>query len=416
MKKIYNIVLAMLATGVSFTACSDEDPFSTATPDDEPRIIAPIFPDREKGELPVIANINRDENFVLTLTTTPADYTTVVWLIDGKEVHTGKEIDMNFNAGTYGLKVTVSTEDKSTYREAIVQVNPLPGDPWSTQVALERILVPGTEGRLYGDNLDKVKSIIIDDNTITGIVYTESEDGDYIEYNVPASVTDGEHRVILVDAAGNEYGANTVNVTSNALITSGADRTKANATWVMTGVNLDQIASLTVAGQTISNFTRQSATEIALICPELGDGEYPLTGKTKSGNDVQFYKKGITNEYTFTVSSKTILWEGHHYVSWDLPDGDPNKVFNLIGKDVFAGINAGATLSISYSVASEADYHQLRTTTGWWSDLPGTAAIEFSEDGVLEVLLTQDALDLIQAQDGFLCVGHGYYVDLVTVD
>lgn len=72
-------------------------------------------------------------------------------------------------------------------------------------------------------------------------------------------------------------------------------------------------------------------------------------------------------------------------------------------------------MSIYYSVAPEAEYHQIRTTTGYWNDLPGTAVVEFQEDGILEVVLTQEALDKIAAEDGFLCVGHGYYVDRVSI-
>lgn len=41
--------------------------------------------------------------------------------------------------------------------------------------------------------------------------------------------------------------------------------------------------------------------------------------------------------------------------------------------------------------------------------------IEFSTDGVAEITLTKEALDMIQEQSGFICVGHGYYVDLVTL-
>lgn len=417
MKKIYYMLLAMLALSFTFTACSNEEPFSTATADDEPRILDPIFPDRVNENLPVIVNINRNANLVMKLTVTPADYTTVVWQIDGNEVQTGTVIDTNLKAGTYKLKVTVSTgAGKSTYREGMVQVNPLPGDPWSTTIALERIIAPNTKARLYGDNLNNVENINIDGKSITAIAFVKSEGGNYLEYDAPGDLSEGEHRVLLVDGEGNAYGANTVNVVKSALVTSGADRTKANATWVMNGLNLDQIASLTIGGQTISTFTRQSATEIAFICPELADGEYPLTGKTKSGSDVQFYNKAFTAEYTTQVSSKTVLWEGHHYVSWDLPDESPNKVFKLIGKDVFARIKAGATLSISYSIASEAAYHKMQTTTGHWVNLPGTTAVEFTENGTLNVQLTQEALDMIQVQDGFLCVGHGYYVDLVTVE
>ena len=77
---------------------------------------------------------------------------------------------------------------------------------------------------------------------------------------------------------------------------------------------------------------------------------------------------------------------------------------------------AGSILRIHYSVEPTAEYHQIRTTTVAWNDLPGTAVIEFSEDGMVEVELTQESLDMIAAEGGFLCVGHGYYVDLVTVE
>lgn len=144
MKKIYFMLLAMLAMNFVFTACSDEAPFSTATPNDEPRILDPVFPDRVNGNLPTVANISRDANFTMKLTVTPADYCTVAWQLDGTVVHTGTALDMNLKAGTYNLKVVVSTEaGKSTYREGIVQVNPLTDDPWATEVGFERMIAPG---------------------------------------------------------------------------------------------------------------------------------------------------------------------------------------------------------------------------------------------------------------------------------
>lgn len=418
MKKIYLMLLAMLAMSFAFIACSDDDPFSTATADDDPRILSPIFPDRDKeGNLPMVANISRDANFSMTLTVTPADHTAVSWLIDGVEVETGTAIDLNLKAGTYGLKVIISTEaGKSSYREGLIKVNPLSDDPWTVKKDFERIIAPNSQARLYGDNLDKVASIVVGGKTVTDLMYVESEDGNYIEYLVPADLAEGEHRVTLVDADSNEFGGDIVTVTQAVLITSGAARTNANREWAMTGVNLDLIASLTMDGETITEFVRQSAAEIVIICPALTDGEYSLTGKTKSGEDVQFYSaEGATAEQMVVVSSETVLWQGHHYVSWELDDGNPNKTFNLISKDEFATMKAGAVLKIHYSVASEAEYHKMGTASGHWKDLPGTAQFEFSEDGVKEVELTQAVLDMIQAEDGFLCVGHGYYVDMVTV-
>lgn len=417
MKKIYHILLIMLAMSFGLIACTEETPFSTATENDDPRILDPLFPDRVNGELPVVSNISRDANFSMTLTVTPADYTTVTWFIDGEEIQTGKEIDLALKAGTYHLKVTATTSiGKSTYREGLIQVNPLADDPWATEIGFERIITTGAKAQLYGNNLDKVNSIVIGGKTATDIVYTENGENSYIEYTVPEGLADGTYRIILVDNGGNEYGGNKVTVTSDALITAGSERTTANSEWVMTGINLNQIESFTFGGQTVSSFIRQSETEIAFTCPSLEDGEYTLTGKTTSGKEVMFYTTtGNITEQTVVVSSERVLWEGHHYVSWDLPDDNPNKTFNLIGKDVFASIKAGAVLSIYYSVNSADEYHQLRTTTGWWNDLPGTAVIEFQEDGVKQIQLTQEVLDKIQTEDGFLCIGHGYYVDRISV-
>lgn len=417
MKKIYHILLIMLAMSFGLIACTEETPFSTATENDDPRILDPLFPDRVNGELPVVSNISRDANFSMTLTVTPADYTTVTWFIDGEEIQTGKEIGLALKAGTYHLKVTATTSiGKSTYREGLIQVNPLADDPWATEIGFERIITTGAKAQLYGNNLDKVNSIVIGGKTATDIAYTENGENSYIEYTVPEGLADGTYRIILVDNGGNEYGGNKVTVTSDALITAGSERTTANSEWVMTGINLNQIESFTFGGQTVSSFIRQSETEIAFTCPSLEDGEYTLTGRTTSGKEVMFYTTaGNITEQTVVVSSERVLWEGHHYVSWDLPDNNPNKTFNLIGKDVFASIKAGAVLSIYYSVNSADEYHQLRTTTGWWNDLPGTAVIEFQEDGVKQIQLTQEVLDKIQTEDGFLCIGHGYYVDRISV-
>lgn len=417
MKKIYHILLIMLAMSFGLIACTEETPFSTATENDDPRILDPLFPDRVNDELPVVSNISRDANFSMTLTVTPADYTTVTWFIDGEEIQTGKEIDLALKAGTYHLKVTATTSiGKSTYREGLIQVNPLAADPWATEISFERIITTGAKAQLYGNNLDKVNSIVIGGKTATDIAYTENGENSYIEYTVPEGLADGTYRIILVDSGGNEYGGNKVTVTSDALITAGSERTTANSEWVMTGINLNQIESFTFGGQTVSSFIRQSETEIAITCPSLEDGEYALTGRTTSGKEVMFYTTaGNITEQTVVVSSERVLWEGHHYVSWDLPDDNPNKTFNLIGKDVFASIKAGAVLSIYYSANSADEYHQLRTTTGWWNDLPGTAVIEFQEDGVKQVQLTQEVLDKIQTEDGFLCIGHGYYVDRISV-
>jgi len=411
------MLMAVLALSLSFTACTEKDPFETITTEDEPRILDPIFANGQNGQLPLIAEINRDANLTMELVVTPSAYSTVTWLIDGHQVHEGTALDMNLKAGTYLFKVLVTTNaGKSTYREGNVKVNPLAGDPWATVKGFERFIMPGSKAVLYGDNLNVVKNIVMDGKTISDLTYVEDAEGNHIEYTVPADLSEGVHRVLLVDEGGNDYGANTVTVTRSVLVTEGANRANPNSEWRIAGLNMDQIASLTIAGETITNFTGQTATELVLTSPKLEAGTYTLTGKTSGNTDVQFYTAGsVKTELTVTISSETVLFDGHHYVSWVFADGNPNKTFNLIGKDVFATISAGSTLSIHYTLEPADADRQLQTTSGWWTKLPGTDAVILNEDGVVDVVLTQEALDLIQKEDGFLCVGHGYYVDKVTL-
>ncbi len=238
----------------------------------------------------------------------------------------------------------------------------------------------------------------------------------YLNYVVPEAIAEGQHRVVLRDNDGFEFGGGLVTVSSAALVTSGTDRVTTNSTWSMTGINLDKIASFDLAGTAITEFTTQTPELIEFTCPALEDGEYTLTGSMTDGREVSFFiNSKIVASANVIISSEQTLWSGHHYVSWELPDGDPNKTFGFIGMDVFAGIKAGATLVLHYSIEPTAEYHQIQTTTGWWTPLPGTGTVETSADGVIEVLLTQEALDMIQEQAGFLCVGHGYYVDLITL-
>lgn len=422
MKKILYSLALLAATAmcaVSLSSCSsDDDPFATASPGDDPRIVDPTFPDRVNGELPVFATISRDQNFKSMVIVTPVDYTTCTWFIDGDKVAEGTEIDYSLKAGTYTLRlVAETTEGKSTYREALVEVKPLADDPALTTRGTERIVGKGCVATLYGKNLGKVKAIVIGDQTVGEAdieAGTDNDGNEYINYLVPDNIAEGEYRIVLKDAEGGEYGGDKIQVSGLSIVTAGAARANGGADWTLSGINLDKVASVTVGDQTVTAFKSQSESELTLTCPSLADGDYTLSAKTKDGKEVQFSgADGFTSTTTVTVSSERTLWEGHHYVSWDLPDGSPNKTFNLIATDVFAQLKAGAVLKIDYSVEPSAEYHQLKVATGWWTDLRDK--IEFSEGGTYEMTLTQDDLDKIQQQAGFLCVGHGYYVDRVSV-
>ena len=421
MKKIYYLLLALLVSSFTFTACSDEDPFETVSESDFPMILDPVFPDRgSDGSLPIVATLNRDQTYELTARVTPSEYTTVTWYVDGVEVLTGLEFSALFKAGTYNLKVVAtSTNGLSSYREGTLQVDPLDTDPWASTVSYERIIAPGATARLYGNNLSLVKYLVIDGQTVN-VNYVDTGSENYIEYTVPANLADGDYRIVLGDASGVEYGGGILTVSSGALATAGFNRVIKGSEWVITGINLDQVTSLTVGSETITEFLRQSSTEIALTCPDLAAGSYTLTGQTTGGSLTFYAAGGNVTETTINITEEVVLWEGHQYISWDIPDGQPGHHFNIVPEiiplETFTEtLQVGSTLKITYSIDAAAEYHQIQLTGVDWAVRWPDPALDISTDGVLETVITQEMIDEIQAKGGLIVVGHGYYIDMVSV-
>lgn len=420
MKKIYYLLLALLATGFTFTACSDEEPFETVSESDFPMILDPVFPDRQSdGSLPIVATLNRDQTYELTARVTPSEYTTVKWYVDGVEVMTGLEFSALFKAGTYNLKIVATTTNgQSSYREGTLQIDPLDTDPWASTVSFERIVAPGSTARLYGNNLNLVKYLVIDGQHID-VTYVDTGSENYIEYDVPANLSDGDYRITLGDNSGTEYGGGVLTVTSGTLMTAGFNRVIKGSEWVITGINLDQVTSLTVGSETITEFLRQSPTEIALECPDLEAGSYTLSGQTTGGSLSFYTANGNVTETTVNITEEKVLWEGHQYISWDYQEPDPRHHFNIV-PDIIPletfqeTLQVGSVLKITYSIEPTAGYHQIRLTVLDWNPY-FTDAIDVSTAGVLEFEITQDVINTIESEGGLIVVGHGYYVDMVSV-
>lgn len=524
MKRIYLILLILLGVGISFTSCKEEDPFSTATADDEPRIIAPTFPELdENGNLKTFMELDRDVLFSVTVTTTPADYTSVVWYLDGLQAGTEKTLEMYLNAGLYNLKVLVSTPSgKQTSRETLIKIKPLTDDPQSEEKVSERLASAGSYVTVSGSNLGTVKKVSLQQINVTGnksdsegsIIEIQESDvtadpsGSSVSFKLPAGISVGTYRVTLIDADGNEYGANTLEVARTAMVKAVSGNNRPDTEWTLTGMNLDEVASLTVGDVTLTSFVSQSSSTLRFICPNLEDGKYKLTGKTKDGENLKFlagediveetevlieasvvvttypaqlssgssYKligrnidliaslslNGLNAEITeknsesvtfncpelengeYTLSGKDVngrslrfntqegesesvvvqvsneivvteMWSGHHYLSWDLPDGDPNKTFTAVQTEV-QNLPVGTKLKIYYSLKADDSYHKMGAKTAYWGDLPGYAEFDVYEDGVLEIIITQEIIDKLSAEAGFIMVGFGVYIDRVTYE
>lgn len=334
MKRIYFMMMLILTGFITLTSCSsDDDPFTTASEDDFPRILDPYFPDWSNGQPGQFKNFTRDINLNATVIVTPAEFTTVKWYLDDEEVAEGLTIDTALLAGEYMLKVVATTtKGKETSRMGRVIVRPCEGDPSPANGIADRQVVPGAKAKLHGSYMDKVTKIVFGETEVP-VNYVNKGEESYVEYTVPTSLSLGTYNLRLVTSDGTIYGGGKIVVSDQA--------------------------------------------------PEI---------------------------------EENILWEGHHYVSWELPDGDANKTFNLVSKDQFLALGTGSKFCIHYTLEPTAEYHQMQTVTAWWTELPGTTKLDLAEDGVVELVVSQDMIDLVGQQDGFLCVGHGYYVDKITVE
>ncbi len=520
MKKIYWILLALIGAGMSFTACNEEEPFSTATADDEPRIIAPTFPELDNnGNMKTFMELDRDKLLSITVTTTPADYTSVVWYLDGIEVGTEKTLEMNLNAGLYNLKVLVSTPSgKQTSRETLIKIKPLTDDPQSEEKVSERLASAGSYVTVSGSNLGTVKKVSLQQINVTGnrsdsegsVIEIQESDvtadpsGSSVSFKLPAGISVGTYRVTLIDADGNEFGANTIEVTQMTLVKSGLDdNRKPGSSWTYFGINMDQIVSLIIGDFVIESFEKQSPSSLTFTSPSIPDGEYTISGKTKSGENVKFYVEeamvestmvtidgaanvisfakllrggddyefegknisliksifinndevsiksktdesltftcpsltggkysmyalcqdgrkvkfktdnGFVEETSVLISSGTELYDGHYYVSWENDPPQSVKEFGEV-KDKTQNLSVGNRIKVYYSVNPDDEYHQIGIKTAHWTEL--SPEFVFSEDGVTEIILTENIINLLNSQAGLICVGHGYYVDRVTYE
>lgn len=321
MMMLLAVGFALAGTSTLSSCSSDDEPYFTASEDDNPRILNTDLAD---------SKIDRKTNYKLEIKVTPVHYTTVTWLLDGTKIAEGTTIDQPLPLGDHELKiVATTTKGKTTSRTLKVTVIPAADDPVLGTNAVELWVAPGAETTIHNcKNLGTVTKVMVGGKEVA---FEILEEGTAMKLTAPADLENGDYAITLVDGDGVEFPGGTIKVTSEP-----------------------------------------------------------------------------------KPSMENVLWEGHHYVSWDLGKDDPNRIFNLITKDQVAKWKEGQTLRVYCSMKDDDEYHQIKLATGWWTDL--TSPYEFGEGNVVKFELTQDALDKMAAEDGFICVGHGYYVDKVTIE
>lgn len=236
----------------------------------------------------------------------------------------------------------------------------------------------------------------------------------------PLPIGNHELKIVATTTKGKTT-SRTLKVTVTPAADDPALGTNASELWVAPGAettihnckNLGTVTKVMVGGKEVAFEILEEGTAMKLTAPaDLENGDYAIT--LVDGDGVEFPGGTIKVTSEPKPSMENTLWEGHHYVSWDLGKDDPNKSFNKITKDQVAKWKEGQTLRVYCSMKDDDTYHQIKLATTWWTDL--TSPYEFGEGNVVKFELTQDALDKMAAEEGFICVGHGYYVDKVTIE
>ena len=359
MKK-YLIYLAVLA--VVFASCEQITPFDTQSEDDAPLILKP-YNESGIGSFTYILE-NPDTPLFDSVTVTPSKYTTVNWYIDGALVFTGLKINMTFPAGAYELLIeAVTTVGKRTERKGSVTVNPYNTDPTSAAPAAGRHAVPGNSTTLDGSNLSQVDKVIISkDIYAKEVVHTLSPEAGATDTQLSITLPetpDGRYYVRLQDAGGKIYGAGDINVHNASVALDGYASFVPGTEWTITGVKLENVASVQVDKTVITELTK-TATSITFTAPTAEVGEHQLSIQNADGSKVYFITAdGLVDVVTTTVSAETTIWEGSCVINW----GD-SKV--ELTADMMKDVPVGSTIYVYFNVP-EAKYHALRITDDWWS-------------------------------------------------
>ena len=359
--KTKNILLLItLAAATILTGCQTEAPFDTQSPNDAPIILTPY---NESGTGTFTYDLlNPDTPLYDSVTVTPSAYTTINWYLDQYLVYTGTKIDMSFPAGTYALTIEAVTEaGLRTERTGTVTVHPYDYDPYSAAPAAGRHLAPGVETQIDGQNLSKAKNVIIANDVfgsevVHTIAPTYQEDG-FLKFILPQT-EDGSYFLLLQDANGKLYGADNIDVHNGAVALAGFQEMPAGSTWVITGVNLQNVTKVIVNGSEITDL-QVTASSVTLTAPALEAGEYTLAMFNEDGSAVLFItNEGAVEQVMTLVPSETTIWTGAVTIDW-------NADLVKVDASAMAAVPVGATIYVYYEVPA-ADYHAMRVTTPWW--------------------------------------------------
>ncbi len=405
------LYIAALALAVVFSACENNTPYDTQSPDDAPLILRPY---NESGTGSFTYNLaNPDTPLYDSVTVTPSKYTTVNWYIDGTLVFTGLKIEMTFPAGSYQLLIeAITTAGKRTERKGSVTVSPYDTDPYSAAPAAGRHCVPGNPTTLDGANLTKVVKVLLTKDIYgKDIMHTIAPDAGATDAQMTITLPetpDGRYYVRFMDAEGKVYGAEDINVHNASVVLAGYEEFTPGKEWTITGVKLENVASVKVDETLITELVA-TATTITFTAPTAEVGEHTLSIKNADGSSVYFITdEGMVETATTIVSAETTLWEGSVIIDW-------NADLVKVDAAIMAQVPVGATIYLYFDIP-EAEYHALRVTTPWWDGydlVPQIDGFE-SQASPFAFTYTEDCKTKVETCGAMSVVGFGVTIHKIT--
>ena len=206
MMMLLAVGFALAGTSTLSSCSSDDEPYFTVSEDDNPRILNTDLAD---------SKIDRKTNYKLEIKVTPVHYTTVTWLLDGKQIAEGNTIDQTLPVGNHTLKiVATTTKGKSTSRTLNVTVTPAADDPALGTNAVELWVAPGAETTIHKcKNLGTVAKVMVGGKEVA---FEVLEEGTALKLTAPTGLENGDYDITLVDGEGNQFPSGTIKVTTEA--------------------------------------------------------------------------------------------------------------------------------------------------------------------------------------------------------
>ena len=204
MMMLLAVGFALAGTSTLSSCSSDDDPYFTVSEDDNPRILNTDLAD---------SKIDRKTNYKLEIKVTPVHYTTVTWLLDGKQIAEGNTIDQTLPVGNHTLKiVATTTKGKSTSRTLNVTVTPAADDPALGTNAVELWVAPGAEATIHKcKNLGTVTKVMVGGKEAA---FEVLEEGTALKLTAPTGLENGDYDITLEDGEGNQFPSGTIKVTT----------------------------------------------------------------------------------------------------------------------------------------------------------------------------------------------------------